>query len=327
MTQSTKKLLTTAAFAALASTALPSFAQEAPATPEATAPAVADPAPVVVQAQPAPPVALPQVAAGTPTPVAPAPATTVLKMPELEAPTAPISRAERTATRTPTAAAAVNRRAAPAAPAAPEPNTMTPTPTSNTIPAPEELAPAPSSVSPNATAETVNPATSSADTDWATIGGIAAVGGAAALGIGGLALIRRRRDDDTAEFDTSAVVERHPLRTGDVERAAMAVEPATVPVQPMLRSAPAGEGRHVRAAMEGPTAENPFLTERARMRRARFLDKREALARAENPAAHSLGVDDRRVASVARDAQFQTTYRLNKAKPSGFGSWLRPAKV
>lgn len=328
MTQSTKKLLTTVAFAALASSALPSFAQEVSATPETATPVAADPAPVVVQAQPAPPVALPQVDARTPTPVVPVPVTTSLKVPELEAPTAPVVRAERTATRAPAASAPVRRIAAPTTtPTATEPSAMTPTPSRNTIPAPEELAPVSSSVSSNAAAEPAIPATSSADTDWATIGGIAAVGGAAALGIGGLALTRRRREEDFAEADMPAIGEHHPLRSGDFEPVSTTAEPAMINAKPMLPSAPAGEGRHVRAAMQGPTVDNPFLTERARMRRARFLDKREAIAKAENPAAHTVGVDDRKIASVARDTQLQTTYRLNKAKPSGLGSWLRPAKA
>jgi resuscitation-promoting factor RpfA len=44
-------------------------------------------------------------------------------------------------------------------------------------------------------------------------------------------------------------------------------------------SAAGGIGRHQRAALRGPTPDNPFLTRTKRMKRARFYDRRERLER------------------------------------------------
>lgn len=63
-------------------------------------------------------------------------------------------------------------------------------------------------------------------------------------------------------------------------------EPARPASSPVMTAGQAGvaasmtpisadAGRHERAALIGPTADNPFLTRRARLKRARFLDARE----------------------------------------------------
>lgn len=332
MTQSTKKLLTTVAFAALASTALPSLAQEAPATQEPAAPAASSAPVVVQQAQPAPPVSIAPAPVVQASPTVPTPPATVLKVPELDPPVATAAPAERVATRARAAAAtprATSEPAATTAARAVEP-ALTPAAPASRAPA-DELAAAPEA--PAATAPTAQQATADqpAEADWSTIGGIAAVGGAAALGIGGLALSRRRRDplaDDA--IATNAIVAEPVIQPANAyaeEVATPVAAPAMVTAAPAFaRETPAfeGVGRHVAAARVGPTPENPFLTERARMRRARFLDKREEMELARNP----MPVEATRPSVAARSSdELQTTYRFGKGKAGGLGSWLRPART
>ena len=339
MTQSTKKLLTTVAFAALASTALPSFAQEAPATVDQAAPAAA---PVVEQAQPAPPVALPQASAApveSASPSVPVPAGTVLKVPTLDVP-APVAKA-------PVAARAVAKADRPtAAPIATKPTTektISPTTakaatTSSIVSPSDTLTPATPQPLPDTgtnNSEVVTTASAPVDgSDWGTIGGLAAVGGLTALGIGGLALSRRRRplaDDDIAP---AAFAEDRRLAVatpGFVPIAApsFAARRSAEPVAAVRTVEPAatsGLGRHMAAAAQGPTAENPFLTERARMRRARFLDKREAMNRETAPEA-VLQAKTPPANRAAPAAAMQTTYVLAKAKPSLFGFRARKANA
>jgi hypothetical protein len=115
--------------------------------------------------------------------------------------------------------------------------------------------------------------------------------GAAVLGIGGLAIAaRRRRRIAGRNVDTVPVVDR---REAPVREPAMAPEPAMA--RPIPSGAPApfayvtprqqertvtaprtGMGRHEAMVDYGPTADNPFLTRRNRLRRARFLDRMEA---------------------------------------------------
>src|SRR3546814_8735478 len=63
---------------------------------------------------------------------------------------------------------------------------------------------------------------------------------------------------------------------------------ATPARAPAMRSTPAfaaaphgGMGRHEAMALAGPTPDNPFLTLKKRLKRARFHDRRERLDRSE----------------------------------------------
>lgn len=319
MTQSTKKLLATVAFAALASTALPSFAQEAPATIDQTAPSPASEVPPAVQqTQAAPPIVLPQITTAATTLAAPVPipAQTILKVPTIDAPApraaAPVKPA--TAARKPVVAldqrSASVSDTAPAAPAVASIDPVTPATT----------AALPSAAVPATVTTTVDTSAPADDIDWALIGGIAAAG--LALGVGGLALTRRRRPDEDVGA-LPAVSSATPLFAGAGAELAPPARPVSVPARSFVE--PNGAGHHVAAAARGPTAENPFLTERARIRRARFLDKREAIEGVSAPSAAAEQQSAGANRESARPAQTQTTYSLAKTKPQRFGFRLRPA--
>ena len=141
--------------------------------------------------------------------------------------------------------------------------------------------------------------------DGLTAGELGLIGGA--LAIGGLAaaamLARRRRRDPDGEpedyvaatfaptqsdgshivaMPTAAARSASSVGTGQLARSAPVTEPATIaPIAPAQRArlpSAATTGPHVRMAERGPTADNPFLTRKNRMRRARFLDAQGAKA-------------------------------------------------
>ncbi len=128
------------------------------------------------------------------------------------------------------------------------------------------------------------------------IGGALAIGGlAAAAMLAG----RRRRDPDAAPEDYVAAtfIPRQPeadpavampmahprtAAQGGVPIAAADTAATVTPFKPLYSAQPAqpavagSADRHVRLAEQGPTADNPFLTRKNRMRRARFLDAQDA---------------------------------------------------
>ena len=126
------------------------------------------------------------------------------------------------------------------------------------------------------------------------------IAGAAGLGLlalagAGMAVRRRKRRREEEEFE-----ERQMALTEAEAESALPPEPAFVrPATPLhdavpgkapVTSLPAGFdiskfGRHVQAAYRGPTADNPSLSLKNRLRRASFFDQQERRAAAEAKAA------------------------------------------
>lgn len=280
---------------ALAGTAAPALAQQATVSP-----------PPVVLTDPA--------AAPVAEPVAPPPVTAALPMAETwqssSAPAAgvegaqPALRVARPAERSATTVATtrpVAERVTPSAPLAVEPVGSVP-------PQPVPAAPAPIPA-PVVAADPVVPVWL-----WAALAALAALAAAAAF-----ALSRRRLVADTAVLE-QPVAEVPPTPTVRVaDRPAMLWDR---PVDPSPSAAPVmpGMGRHERAALRGPSADNPFLTRRNRVKRARFFDRQERLA----AEAGRPGVWTRRsaepapVPQVAPRARGRSAFDAGTARSGGF---------
>lgn len=251
----------------------------------------------------APPVMVPPVATTTaPVPVTNAPVAAptqpapVIRVPvDIEPAPAPVAKA------TPRAAPkAAARPTATARTAAPEPVAVAPVAAVSSAAIPAEAAASTLPVeSLTPVAPVVDPvptpvADAAPATDgfpWELAGGAAAlliVGGAA------LAFSRRRRTreawaESTVEYADVPVVApiapavvREPLIASAAPAYALRDEqviapPATTPRStPAFAAAPSGSmGRHEALAMVGPTADNPFLTLKKRLKRARFHDRKE----------------------------------------------------
>lgn len=274
-----------AAVLALSSTSL--FAQSADmATADSTAPVLVTPTVVAPSAAaPAaaasPQAATPQSATSTtqvtPVPNMPsvamgaapsAPQATVASGPtettvaRVKAVTAPASRPTRvTAPSNPAPRAAV---IAPAIPATPS------------VKAPQDVAPASAAIDkPVANpARATKPPTAQMESsgDMLPIAGIAGIGALALVG-GAFALSRRKR----GEKDVDAVPET------------MAAISASPPEDGPRAAIPYGfdvsrYGRHMRAAYRGPTADNPSLSLKRRLKRASFFDQRERMVTTPNAA-------------------------------------------
>lgn len=161
---------------------------------------------------------------------------------------------------------------------APAPVETAPAETAEAAPATEmtaaaPLAAAPATVAPPAEtmAEPVaQRATGNDSFPWEIVGGAAAL---LVIGGAGLAFARRRRTADEEEaFDTVFIDD---ARAADPVPAVPAPSP-TPPSAPAFAATPAaGMGRHEAMAMAGPTPDNPFVTLRKRLVRARFLDRQD----------------------------------------------------
>jgi hypothetical protein len=270
------------------------FAQETPTvtmTPPVAAPTPQTP-PTVAEPSPVTPVAVPQASQ----PVAPVP---VIRVPLDMAPAetapakaaaAPAPRAERTAQRARPAAAAPVAATPAAATAAPAPVSEAPlldeaTPIAAPVTAVEPI------VEPTPVAVEQTGSTGS-EFPWEIAGGAAAlliVGGA------GLAFANRRRrvvDEEETVYGYEPVAERtavapEPATAAPATAATQEwVTPAYAPREdvaprtvPTFAAAPSGSmGRHEAMAMAGPTDDNPFATLSKRLKRARFLDRKERVA-------------------------------------------------
>lgn len=254
-----------AAVLALSSTA--AFAQEIVAPPSMPA---AVPAPVLI---------IPQAA---PAPAAPAP---VIVMPAQ--PTAPVvaeaaapaPRATRQVAQRPSVSARPAVRAAAPAPVA---RTAEPAVTAAPVAAVAAVQTADIEFAPT---QTALPADATPELDTATTvqtdGGLGAgelglIGGALAVGgIAAAALFARRRRRDPAPEPVDVFAARSAAPPTPLAPQPMAVPMTTARAAPVAPIA-VGTGNHVRQAEQGPTADNPFLTRRNRLRRARFLDAQEA---------------------------------------------------
>lgn len=285
-----------------ATSAIAAFlALSTPAALAQTAP-VAEPAPPTVVAPPVAPTA-----PTTSNPVAaPAPAAApapVIRVP-LDLPAEPVANAE------PRPAAKAAARPAPKA--APRPataeRTATPAPApaeaapvaataaaASALPA-AEVAPVAPVVDPAAAAVTTETAAASDGFPWELAGGAAAL--LLAGGIG-LTIARRRRravaaadawsfreaDAETEWVPTAPVAtpvvarEAEPMVNPEPIPAPSSIEEPVRRTTPSFAAAPSGSmGRHEAMALVGPTADNPFATLSKRLKRARFLDRKERLA-------------------------------------------------
>ena len=105
-------------------------------------------------------------------------------------------------------------------------------------------------------------------------------GGAAALLLAGgaaFALMRRRRTDFIVEDTRYEDIATAPAP--EANRAPVFSAPPAKPRStPAFATAPHGSmGRHEALAMAGPSEDNPFLTLKKRLKRARFYDRRERM--------------------------------------------------
>ncbi|MBR0551082.1 hypothetical protein [Stakelama marina] len=153
----------------------------------------------------------------------------------------------------------------------------------------------------------------------------------AAVVIAGLAaamVMRRKRTAPIVEPQRNRAYEAPATDVASKE----AVEPSFVRPQPVVAPAAAvgaqdGLGRHERAALAGPTPDNPFLTLKKRLARARFYDRRERLAAeaAGRPAEMPWAASER----AAETAPQRATPRPNARPATNPLNWtkggLRPA--
>ncbi|UNU41975.1 hypothetical protein EAO27_04055 [Sphingopyxis sp. YF1] len=262
------------------------FAQEVPA---------AQPAPPTVMVPPVAPTAAPSASAPAPAPVlrvpldiAPEPAApepaAAAAAPRAETKAAPRAPA-RTAARAAPAERATSAATLPAAAAALPRDAAIP---ELTEPAIAPVAPVVDPVPAAAPAEHV--ANGSA-VPWEVAGGAAAL---LLIGGAGLVFARRRRtlrDADAWEFGETAENSEwvpaaptaartaDPLANPEPIPAPRAAEEPVRRTTPAFAAAPSGSmGRHEAMALVGPTADNPFATLAKRLKRARFLDRKEQLA-------------------------------------------------
>lgn len=280
----------TCAIAAFLAISSPSaFAQDT------TAPVAAPTAPTVM-VPPVAPTTAPAPAPVTSVPVvAPAQPDPVIRVPlDIEPAPAPVAKATPRATPKAAARPTATARTATTAPVAAAPvavasETSTADTTAMTLPEQNRVPVAP--VVDPAPAPVVDTATSESGFPWELAGGAAAlliVGGAA------LAFTRRRKARDewaetTVGYDEAPVaapvaphIVREPQPAPAQPAYALSEEQVIVPPAPAQRSTPAfaaapsgSMGRHEAMALVGPTAENPFLTLKKRLKRARFYDRKE----------------------------------------------------
>jgi hypothetical protein len=151
---------------------------------------------------------------------------------------------------------------------------------------------------------------------------IAGIGGIAVLALAGgaFALYRRKRDDEEEVYETAPVeMEPAPVVAPAVAATAMpSVAPVAVRGESKL---PAGFdvsrfGPRVQAAYRGPTADNPSLSLKTRLKRAHFYDMRERrAAEVSQPAAATPQAAP--VSAPVRNDE-QIVYRAGRVSKGGF---------
>lgn len=200
---------------------------------------------------------------------------------------------------------AARAKAAPAAKAAPKPaaDAPTPAPLAKAAPRPDPALPAASapdqpaplpplsqSAPPPAAQPAPPPAMVQPDAPVEANGwwiGLGLAAAAAALAL--IAYFARRRPVAAQGAPaTFRAPEPMPVAPKASASADAELKPVTAPtlaerehevvIAPVMTGQGRAPGRHAVAALRGPTPDNPFLTRRARLRRARFYDRRERLA-------------------------------------------------
>lgn len=264
----------TAIAAVLASTPLAVAAQTVP-TDAGTPPTVSSPAPVAQPTIVIDPVTTTAPEPGPRATIAPEAMRQVADEAIADAMAAPTPRAART-----TSAATPRTTAAPRTPAAVSPVAS---PVADNAVAADTfeqpaiaIAPAPVAANDGVTAPApVDQPTVAINDNALVTGGLI---GLALMGLGGFALAMRRRRSNAAlpvaqGYEPERRAEAVPQ---PVAYTAPATARAAAPAMALsTRNDQVTGGSHVERAMRGPTADNPFLTLRKRLARARFLDKRE----------------------------------------------------
>jgi hypothetical protein len=197
--------------------------------------------------------------------------------------------------------------------------TASPTPVSEPAPAPvAQMASAPSTMASAPTAST------NSQDDALEIAGAA---GAAVLLLAGsaFALYRRNRRGDEDEYEAYEVA---PVM---VENEPVAM-PATATVAPPIAAPQQTDGTlpdgfdlsrfgpHVQAAYRGPTADNPSLSLKTRLKRARFFDMRERreTEASHTPTARAAAAPARAAETVSARSDEQIVYRPGRVTEGGF---------
>lgn len=156
--------------------------------------------------------------------------------------------------------------------------------------------------------------------------------GAGGLGIillagGGYALMRRKRDEE--ELETVSYEPEAQTRAAEpLVVAPVAMAPMAAPTEPLAgQSLPEGfdasrYGRHAQAAFRGPTADNPSLSLKHRLKRAAFFDQRERAAMEAGTMPKVATAAARSPDTITRPAPAeQIVYRPQRVAKTGF----RPA--
>lgn len=273
----------TAIVAAVAMTSTPLLAQDVAPAAEA-APVTVAPAPATLPDAPA-------AAAAASAPSSAAPVTGNQLFPQIRVnmdDAAVAEEAAAPAAASPVAAqrasvARTERRATPVTPTvAPAAAPTTLPPAAATVASPPAAPPVPAErVASPAAPDAVQPSPATLSGNDYAVAGAAGLGVLALLG-GSFLLLRRRRRDGawTDEEDTLVAAEADRTATlaaeSFVAAPVMASAPAMAAAPLAGTPAPAGvEGRHVKAAYAGPSAENPSLSLKKRLKRARALDMME----------------------------------------------------
>jgi len=302
-----------AAIIALSSTSLLAQAAE---------PAASDAAPVVV----APPAPAPTAESATPAATSMAP---VVHQPDAQASPSPITRAApaRAAPRVATRATPVR---APRAAPAPTPAAPAPAPVA-AVPAPAATTPAPTTAAPSSTnvpasssawdqPGVVNPAPAQPAESQSSNNGlievVAIAAGILILGFLAFLFTRRRRRDDEVVYEESvydeAMIAPAPAAPPEFAPAFFTGTPESdgLPPDRPLEDLPADFDRfgpHVQAAYRGPTPDNPSLSLKTRLKRARFFDERDRKAGVQ-PASSNASVEAMiNHARTAREAHHDET--------------------
>lgn len=198
--------------------------------------------------------------------------------PQTERPDRP--RVTSATTRTPVRTAPTTRAATVAIPAAAAVTGVQPLPPQDLPPSDAIVSPLPAD--PALVAVQAAPADDGGLAEWALFGGLVGIGGIAAAA----ALSRRRRPEPEPE-PQGTIIPHEIVPTISPTAAKTSVNPqaprppvasasvATLAHQARL-SPRQGVGRHEAMVDAGPTPDNPFVTRRKRLARARFLDQQEA---------------------------------------------------
>lgn len=151
------------------------------------------------------------------------------------------------------------------------------------------------------------------------LGGLGAV---ALLGLAAAMVLRRRRDAEYHAIHAHAEYTDRPAEPA-IARTAPAVASPALAAGPVRAADGHLMGRHEALAMQGPSTDNPFLTLKNRLKRARFYDRQERMAGvAQRPASP---FDPKPAAAQPAREAGMVRANVRPARQSAFG-WPGAAK-